>query len=246
MANEIEALLAPFYRRLEIRDTLSPREKQAILEAAGPLRRFRIGQDLVKQGEEPGVSRLLVQGLTARYSHVEDGGRQITGIHIAGDFVDLHSFPLKVMDHSITALTECAVIDFTHEHLRTITEREPHLGRMLWLCTMLDAALHRQWLVTKGRLTAEEHAAHFFCEMYERSRSVGLASDGGFWLPISQITLSDALGVSYVHVNRIVQRLRQEHLFEWQGAEVKILDWERLQRAGQFDATYLNLVKRPR
>lgn len=108
------------------------------------LKTFAAGEDLVRQGERPATSTLVVAGITARYSTVEDGGRQITGLrHIAGDFVDLHSFPLQVMDHSVTAITACEVVAFPHLALKAITEGYPHLTRVLWLSlTLLDGAIY--------------------------------------------------------------------------------------------------------
>ena len=112
---------APFFSMVSVRDDLSQAEHDAILSAAGEMRAVEAGSDIVGQGDRPRFSTLVVSGMTARYSTVEDGGRQITGLHIAGDFVDLHSFPLQLMDHSVSAVTDCKIVTFPHTKLVAIT-----------------------------------------------------------------------------------------------------------------------------
>ena len=243
MASIGSSAFAPFFSMVSVRDDLSDDERNAILAAAGASRSFAAGKDIVTQGDRPSFSTLVVKGMTARYSTVEDGGRQITGLHIAGDFVDLHSFPLQLMDHSVTAITPCEVVTFPHQHLMRITENYPHLTRVLWLLTLLDGAIHRQWMVTKGRLTADEQMAHLFCEQYVRAQMAGLAGGQSYPFPLTQVQFGDALGLSIVHTNRTLQRLRRTGALEWEGGVVEILDWPLLRELGQFDPTYLHLEK---
>lgn len=238
--------LQPFFAALEARDRLSDAERQALLDAAGDKRSYRAGADLVKQGDRATISTLVLSGMTARYSTVEDGGRQITGLHIAGDFVDLHSFPLKLMDHSVAAISDTITVAYPHAGLLRITETMPHLTRLLWLVTLLDGAIHRQWMVAKGRLTADEHMANFFCEQFTRARIAGLIDGGRFSLPLTQTQLGDALGLSIVHTNRTLQRLRRIGAVDWQDGVVEVRDWDTLSDLGQFDPTYLHLEKLPR
>ncbi len=233
----------PFFAMVSVRDDLSQEERSTILASAADLRTFEAGEDIVCQGDRPSVSTLVVSGMTGRYSTVEDGGRQITGLHIAGDFVDLHSFPLQVMDHSVTAITFCEVVTFPHTGLLAVTETFPHLTRVLWLLTLLDGSIHRQWMVTKGRLTAEEQMAHLFCEQFVRAQMAGLATAQEYPFPLTQIQFGDALGLSIVHTNRTLQRLRRTGALEWQDGIVRIFDWPLLKELAQFDPTYLHLEK---
>lgn len=235
-----------FLKRILRRDTLSDDEKAAIEEAADGLQSFAAGTDLVREGERPNVSTLLVDGFATRYRVLANGERQITSIHVPGDFVDLHSFVLKTMDHSVGALSDCRVVTFPHTALRHITESHPHLTRVMWLLTMLDAALHREWLVVMGGLPAARSMAHLICELHVRLQVVGLADEHGFTLPMTQSDLGDALGLSSVHVNRVLQELRGAGLISWQGQSVRILDWIRLQELAEFDPTYLHLYIEPR
>jgi CRP-like cAMP-binding protein len=187
-----------------------------------------------------------VSGFTARYQVLEEGARQITALHVAGDFVDLHSLLLKPMDHGVVALSDCQIMKVDHGRLRAIAGQHPHLGRMLWLNTLIDAAIHRQWIVAMGRRTALEHAAHLLCEVYSLLSVVGLAPDMTFEFPITQQDLADALGLSSVHVNRTVQDLRIRGLISWDGTTARILDWDGLAALAEFDPTYLQLENEPR
>ena len=241
-----DSALEPFFRKLERRDVLSPAEKHALIAAAGTEADFRAGTDLVREGDRPDRSTLVLTGFTTRYRVLSDGSRQITAIHIPGDFVDLHSFVLKEMDHSVGCLSDCHILYFPHQNLREITEQFPHLTRVLWLMTLLDSAIHREWLVAMGRRTAGAQLAHLVCELYVRLGIVGLTRGDTFNVPITQVELSDALGISAVHVNRVLQELRSENLFTWQGQTIRILDWPRLQQRAEFDERYLHLETLPR
>jgi CRP-like cAMP-binding protein len=239
--------IAAFISKLERRDRITPEEKAALLAAAGPVETFAPGSDLVREGDRPDRSMLVAQGFTTRYRLLGDGTRQITAIHLPGDFVDLHSFLLKTMDHSVGALSACRAVTFPHANLRAITERHPHLARMLWLMTLLDSAIHREWIVAMGRRSALEQLAHLLCEIFTRLAVVGLGdTTRELMLPINQTELGDTLGLSTVHVNRTLQQLRAERLISWQGQAVRILDWDRLAAIAEFDPTYLHLDAEPR
>jgi len=241
-----DARFDTFFRKLERRDALSADERQALVEAAGEERTFPAGSDMVREGDRPESSTLIVEGFSTRYRLLSDGQRQITAIHTPGDFVDLHSFVLKEMDHSVGALSRCRVISFPHERLTRITEQFPHLTRVLWLMTLLDGAIHREWMVAMGRRSATQQMAHLLCELYVRLGVVGLIRDDSFYLPITQVELGDALGLSAVHVNRVLQELRTENLFTWQSQIVQIVDWAGLQQRAEFDPRYLHLTNEPR
>lgn len=236
----------PFLLFLERRDTLSGMERQLVDAIASRPRQVPAKRDIVVEGSDPKESCLMLSGVSARYHLLGDGRRQISAIHIAGDFVDLHSLLLGRMDHSVIAMTDCTVAMVPHELLREITEKHPHFSRLLWLSTLIDAATYRQWLVASGRLSSAGQLSRFLCEMFVRLEVVHLTDGFSFKLPISQVDLSDAMGLSVVHVNRTLQDLRKQGLITWQGEQVRILDWEALQRLGEFNPTYLNLQPIPR
>lgn len=243
---DIEGLLEPFFSKVGLRDDLSGHERRALVEAADELVWYEPGSDLVVEGERPRRSMLVARGYSARYRDLAGGDRQMLALHVTGDFVDLHSFLLKEMDHSVGALTRCLVVEFPHERLVSVTERFPHLTRLLWLMTLLDSAINREWLVGLGRKSAAQRTAHLICETYTRLHAIGLARDHQFSFPITQSAMADAVGISTVHINRVLQELRQSHLIVWDGGDLTIRNWGELAATADFDDRYLHLVKEHR
>jgi CRP-like cAMP-binding protein len=233
-------------RKLEQRDRLTDEEKQVLNNAVVRIKEYGGDEDLVREGDRPTESTLLLEGFAARYKGLADGRRQITAIHVPGDFVDLHSFLLHRMDHGVLALTPCRTGAVPHEILREITERHPHLARLLWLSTLIDGAIHREWLVAMGRRPALGQMAHLFCELFLRLQVVGLTDGNSFRLPLTQAELGDTLGLSTVHVNRVAQELRAAGLIGWREQRVTISDWDGLAAAAEFDPAFLNLLNEPR
>jgi CRP-like cAMP-binding protein len=237
----VAALTNPLILKLGRRDSLSDEEKRVLEGAIARTINLRADEDMVREGERPGECKLLLEGFAGRYKLLSNGKRQITAIHIPGDFLDLHGFTLKRMDHAIFAMSPCKIAVVPHEVLHRITENYPHLTRLLWLNTTMDGALHRQWLVNLGRLDALGKLAHLICELFLRLQVVGETEGSRFRVPLTQAELGDVLGLSTVHVNRTLQELRGEGLLTWERNTVEIQDWERLCGVAQFDPAYLNL-----
>ena len=231
----------PLILKLEQRDQLSADEKRVLEGAISRVRVVAADEDIIREGDYPTESSLLLEGFAARYKVLSNGRRQITALHVTGDFVDLHSFLLKPMDHGVLALTPCRLAVVSHAAIEKITEEDPHLGRLLWLSTLIDGAIHREWLTAMGRRSAAAHMAHLICELFVRLEVVGQIQDDTIQLPITQSELGDTLGLSTVHVNRVLQELRKEGLIRLRGSAMTILDWDRLQKVAEFAPTYLNL-----
>lgn len=240
-------VIESWVRNISRRDnTLSADEIAVMASTISEVVSYRPDRDIVREHQLAEQSNLLIEGWACRYITLSDGRRQIVALHLPGDFVDLHSFPLRVMDHSVATMTPCRVAIAPHIRLRKVTETQPHLTRLLWLSTMIDAAIHRQWLAGSGARSSLEHAAHLICELYVRLGVTGLTDGARFPLPITQVELADALGISTVHANRVVQDLKLQSLIAWRGKEAEILDWDRLQQVAEWDPTYLNLEDIPR
>jgi CRP-like cAMP-binding protein len=240
------AVLESLYLNLGQHDALSDAEKALLAGAMTFERHFAIGQDIVASGSRPAYSTLILDGLAARYKVLENGGRQFTSLQVPGDFVDLHAFLLKTMDHGIVALSPCHVMFTDHSQLRAITEQAPHLTRLLWLDTLVDGAIHREWIVAMGRRSKTSHLAHLVCELFVRLQVVQRTNGMSFHLPLSQAELADVLGLSVVHMNRVIGALRKVGVVSWANHTVTILDWHRLQEIAEFDPTYLSMVREPR
>ena len=236
----------PLLQALELRDTLTAEEREAVLNATSREMDFQVGQDIVKEGARPKACSLVVSGLAARYKVLAGGGRQFTALHVPGDFVDLQSLLLKRMDHAVVALAPTRVARVAHATLRQVTDDFPHLARLLWLTTLVDGAIHREWILSMGRRQAPARLAHLLCELFLRQQAVGKVDGMSFSLPLTQAQMGDVLGVSSVHMNRTLQELRRDGMIKWQGPIVTIKDWQRLKSFAEFDAAYLSLERAPR
>ncbi|ONF97698.1 Crp/Fnr family transcriptional regulator [Sphingomonas jeddahensis] len=198
-----------------------------------------------RRGERMRYSTLLVEGYACRYMDARDGYRQLLSYHVPGDFVDLHGYPSRFIDHDVGTISEAKFAFIPHEQIDRIMVDRPHLAAMLWFSTLLDAALHREWIFRIGRLDAAGRLAHFLCETFCRMSAVGRVSDNGYDLPLTQQDLGEATGLTSVHVNRIVRRLREDGLAIVGRGKARILDFGQLARVGEFDSDYLYLEDGP-
>lgn len=231
--------------KLAARDALSPEEEAALRDAAGEVREIPADRTVIRAGEKLDISILLLDGLMCRYKDLRNGSRQISELHVPGDFLDLHSFTLKRLEHSIMALTPARVVVFPHARLKSITENFPHLTRMLWFTTNLDAAIHREWVVSLGLRTAMARIAHFICELFYRLRVVGLTDGHSFRLDLTQADVGECLGLTSIHVNRTLRELREGGLVTFRQKVIEIHDLAGLERVAEFSTDYLFLDRVP-
>lgn len=234
------------FMKLERYEPMSVQEKTFLSGAIARILDYLPGQDIVEEGSQPEQSTIIVSGFAGRFKILPEGTRQILAFHIPGDFCDLHSFLLARMDHGIEALSKCQVAKLPHEAIAAIMKRFPRLTRTLWWDTAIDAAIHREWMISMGRRSAYEQIAHLLCEMHLRLRFVGLVQDNSFDLPINQEALGDAFGLSAVHVNRMLQALRRANLISTAGRRITIPDLDALKEAAGFDPIYLEAKGHPK
>ena len=220
---------------------LSDAERCVLDAVVARTRKVCAGQDIVREGDVPSECGLILDGFACRYKLLPEGRRQVMSFHIVGDICDLHSFLLKEMDHSVGAVTACTLGVIPHQALRTITERHPHLTRLLWRSTLIDAAVFREWMVGIGRRSGLARVAHLLCETLTRLETIGLAQDGVCELPMTQTDIGDALGLTNVHINRVLQQLRGRGIITLRQTALVVIDWERLKQIGEFVPNYLHL-----
>ena len=221
------------------RQALTDEERQVLENAVASVRSFPARTTVMRRGELVNQSSMLLDGFMCRYLDDRNGHRQLVSMHVPGDFVDLHGFPMKRLDHDIATLGPCTVAYIDHRTLALLLERHPRLTRWLWFSTLLDAAIHREWIFRLGRLGAEGRVAHFFCEMNARLEMVDMAADGRFTLPATQADLAEACGITGVHANRVLRLMRERELATFRSGEVRILDAKRLAALAEFDPVYL-------
>jgi CRP-like cAMP-binding protein len=228
-------------RKLEIASKLTAEDKTAICRLPMKSRAFEKGGDLVRQGDRPQHACLIVEGVVCRYRIISRGRRQILSVHMPGDIPDLQSLFLEVMDHGLAPLTKGRAVFIPHSALRDLIHAWPNVASALWRDTLVDASIFRDAIAGLGRRSARERVAHLICELAVRLDVLDLIEGTGFPLPLTQAELADALGITNIHVNRVLQGLRAEGLIKTKGKQVQIEDWAALCAAGDFDLEYLHL-----
>ena len=233
-------MLEPFIAKLRHGAELTEADEAALLAGVAHVRTVPADTDLVREGAPTGSVRLILDGIAFRYKAVPNGRRQILAFLLPGDLCDLQIPILGVMDHGIKTLTRCRVASISQSVVDSWTER-PRVVRALWWATLVDEAIMREWIVNLGARQAEQRVAHLLVELLHRLRSVGLATDKGYALPLSQEKLGECTGLSTVHVNRVVTRLRASGLVTFQRHRVAVEDLEALMEMAGFDPGYLHL-----
>ena len=159
-----------------------------------------------------------------------------------GEVVDLQNSMLKVADHSVQMLTAGKVAMIPREAVIRLTLDRPTIGHAMWIDTLVDASIFREWIANVGRRDARTRIAHLLCEFSLRLKLAGLGQDNGYELPMTQEQLADATGLTSVHVNRTIKALEADGLIERRDPRaIHIGDWRKLTKAGDFDSTYLHL-----
>ncbi|WP_121062599.1 Crp/Fnr family transcriptional regulator [Chachezhania antarctica] len=220
------------------RDALDVRERSLLESLVDEVQQFTSPHTILKRGDVQDRSTILIEGTVARVIH-EGGKRHIVALHVPGDFVDLHAFTLKRLDHDVVSMGAVRVGYVTHDALTRVLETEPNLSKMLWYSTLLDAAMHREWIMKMEHLSAHGRLAHLMAELWQRLTFVDLAGESGFALPLTQQELADSCGTTSIHMNRVVRKLRETGVVDISRGQVTILDFDELKRVGAFDAAYL-------
>jgi CRP-like cAMP-binding protein len=227
-------------RKLETIVDLSSEEREALRALPIMPRDLGADQDLVREGDRPSHSCVLIEGFLCRYKLAGEGRRQILAFHIPGEMPDVQSLYLKTMDHNMAAVIPSKVGLVQHGDLYRLFAEFPRLAGAFWRETLVDAAIFREWMVGMGRRRAPSRIAHFFCEMYARLDAIGMAQNWTVPLPITQEELGDSLGLSSVHTNRALQELRGEGLITFERGKLRVDNWPGLVAAGEFDPIYLH------
>lgn len=207
---------------------LSDREANCLAELQSSELRVKAGKELVHEGQTGHLAYILQSGWACSFKLLPDGGRQIIAFPLPGDCVGLRSVLLRTSDHSFSALTDVVVSSVEASRMMQIFNELPRLGAAILWAASRDEAMVVEHLVSVGRRSAIERTAHFFLELSERLRLVGLTTDQEFACPLNQYVLADALGLSAIHVNRVLRQLRERKLMTLKDRKVVILDMGKL------------------
>jgi CRP-like cAMP-binding protein len=236
---------ASFARKLAHFIELSALELDVLRSMPARVRDVQARKDIVVDGHWPEESSLITEGFACRYKLLGEGRRQIMAFLIPGDICDLRALLTGKMDHTVATLNNSRIATISRQKIFDAMEKYPRIELALWRDTMLDAALYRQWLINLGRRAAQERIAHLLCEIWTRLQAIGRAQGATYELPITQSDLADAMGLSLVHVNKSLKRLREDGLITFRANEVRVHDWERLRSVAGFDPAYLQLRPEP-
>jgi CRP-like cAMP-binding protein len=198
------------------------------------------GSDIVRAGERPRCSTIVLAGIACQYRRRDDGSRQIYSFHHPGDFCDLYRYVLPELDESVAvqAITDCSVAKIDHTDIERLLSSKPKLGLALWRATMLASRIVRERLLNIGRGTALQRVATLLCEQLALRKAIGIESSA---LPFSQIDIADATSLSVVHVNRVIQTLRGLNVVSKASQPIEVIDSKLLAQVAGFDGRYLDV-----
>lgn len=217
---------------------LTEHEVGALHDATACRRAIKARRDLVREGDESGRMLVMLDGWAFRYKVLPRGTRQVMAILMPGDVCDLNGSDLAEMDHGIQTITDAQVATIAPS---TVSElmTQPGIARALYVALLDDQAMLRAWVVSMGRRTSIERAASLLLELYLRALRLGVGVDGVVELPLSQVVLADALGMTAVHVNRVLQELRRADAVELERRVLRISNPGALTEIAGFDDNYL-------
>ena len=232
----------PWTKKMEMFTAFSDDERRRLDELVSARQmRYSPREDIIAEGAHSADCHVVLSGLACRYKILRDGGRQIMAFLIPGDLCDAEIFVLKVMDHGVAAMTPTTTALVPGEAMKKMLRETSNLGEALWWGTMTDLGVLRERIIDHGRRNAKERIAHLLYEMLVRYRMVEMAQDDTFEFPITQTDLADATGLTPIHANRTLQKLKADGLIEKKGRTITVTDPDGLRKAAQFNGEYLHL-----
>ncbi len=234
------AMTNRFIEKLRGLAELSSDGVRALELATSQPRAFRPREDLIREGDQPGPVFIVLKGWAIRYKVLPSGSRQIMAFLMPGDACDLHIGMLAEMDHSIQTVTQAEVVKIEGAAMDELMAAHPSIARAMYVAQLVDEGTLRAWIVSLGRRSSAERAAHLLLELYIRGVRAGFARQNQIDFPLSQAVLADALGMTPVHINRILQDFRRTGAVELQRGILRIHDPATLTRISGFDDSYLH------
>ena len=235
------AMANHFVQKLKNLAELNSADTSAIVALTSHPRAYIAKQDMIREGDQPGPVFVILKGWACRYKILPSGTRQIMAFLLPGDACDLHIGMLAEMDHNLQALTPCEVALIPGDRMELLLEDHPAVARAMYKSQLIDEGILRAWIVSMGRRNSIERVAHLMCELYLRSFSINSVDEVAF--PISQIVVADALGMTPVHVNRMLKELRIAGAMSLKRGNLLIADAVKLVQIAGFDENYLHRRK---
>jgi len=229
-----------FIEKLSRFATLNEGDIAALTKATANARWVAARHDLIREGDRPGPVFVILEGWACRYKILPGGTRQILAYLMPGDSCDLHISLLAEMDHSIQTIARARVATIDRVQMDATLERHPGIAKAMYIGQLVDEGILRAWITSMGRRASIERVAHLMCELYLRARSIGLTEETHLELPLSQAMLADSLGMTAVHLNRVLKRLRLDKAMTLKRGSLTIADPPKLAQMAGFDDNYLH------
>jgi CRP-like cAMP-binding protein len=229
-----------FVRKMSGFAVLSAAEQETLANVCGKSRVLPARHDLIREGDKPGPVFVVLEGWACRYKLLPEGGRQIMAFLMPGDFCDMHIAILDEMDHNIGTISKARVALVHRHEMEAVIEATPAITQAFWRAQLIDEGTLRAWIVSMGRRGSAERVAHLLCELYVRAHNIGLALDERLQFPLTQIVLADALGLTPVHLNRVLRTFREDGIVEIGRGMLTIADPDKLSRIAGFHDNYLH------
>ncbi|MGN6620555.1 MAG: Crp/Fnr family transcriptional regulator [Sphingomonas sp.] len=241
MTRTVDDALDLYLARLALRSPLGDAERAALLSLPAEAKVVGVERDFVRIGDRVDHACLVVDGLVARFAQIRNGMRSFVALHIPGDMADLHSVVAPHVTWALHALTATTILRIPHCAIRLLADRFPALAMAFWRDCVVDANVLAQWTVNISRKDALSRVAHLLAEMDARYAAIGLKAGDSYPFPVTQADLADAVGLTSVHLNRVLRRLRDDGLATKHLESVTVSNRPALARAGEFDPAYLQL-----
>lgn len=229
-----------FIEKLRGFGALSEEDVASLSAATSRPVKYSTRHDLIREGDRPGPMFVILDGWACRYKILPNGTRQVLAFLMPGDACDLHISLLAEMDHSIQTITPALVATIAQPAMTALLDARPGIARALYTAQLIDEGTLRAWITSMGRRSSGERVAHLMCELYLRARNIGLIDEAPFELPLSQLLLADALGMTAVHLNRVLKNLRSTNAISLRRGKLVIDNPTSLARTAGFDENYLH------
>ncbi len=237
------AILSRYLKKIGSRRPIFAAAQHEFLQLRTVASSYAKSKDILLDGDVSDVSFIVASGMVSRSKTSREGKRQILALHVPGDMIYLQSAMPFPLDHDIRAHPNTRLLAVYGSDLAALAATHQDFGQALWLDAAIEIAILREWAVSLGRRDATQRLSHLILELAERYRAVELLTNEGFPMPLNQQDLSEALGMTIIHLNRVAQALRRQGLIEWRGHRVKIINWKSLRAGADFDSGYLRLPR---
>lgn len=220
----LDGMAGPLSRRLGAHTPLSGDDLAALAHLAVREAMVIAHTDLARQGEAAEGAFLILEGIACRYVQRASGTRQILALLLPGDLCDPDLAHLERWDHGIATLSPCRVARVPRTAVEDLIATRPAVALALRRAKLEEEARSRSWLTALGIGLAVERLVRLLFEILDRLHAVGLADRNEGPVPLTQVDLAECIGISTVHVNRVLQELRRAGLLELKGGRLRFID----------------------